>query len=798
MIKPICFGDIKLSNRNRTMANLAAGAAALMLVNVANAQSTTRSSVAASGELEEVFVTARRQVESAMKVPVAVSALSAADIARYSANDVKKIGELVPQVNMAEAAAGNGASFTIRGIGSASANTGVEQAVAVNIDGVQVGRAGRIVKLGLLDLEQVEVLKGPQALFFGKNSPAGVVSLTSASPGDDTEGYARVGYEIEADERYVEGAVSYPITPTFRARVALRASDMEGFVDNKARPVVSPYDPAITLPGSSEPSPNTEEVMGRLTLVYEPSEAFDATLKIAINSTDKNTDTNGAQVVCARGITAPTSFGVPDPTGDCKLDDRRSVTNMPEVFASTWSESNGGDMFLNLDATVTSLAMNLRAGTWTLTSVTGWAEVDFDAFDDYTYTSISSVWGSNTENYEQLSQEFRAVTDLDSPVNFSLGGYFEDSDFDVLTSAMLGYAGPDPVTGRYYAYTRYGTTTSKTYSLFGQIRWAISDSLELATGARWTKEEKRLERMGHSFNHAVFEAAFVPTSTIFRGNFDEDNVSPEATLSWQFDDQSMLYAAYKTGYKSGGFALPGNLSAAETLDSLKFDSETAKGFEVGYKAELLGRTLRLDMNAFRYEFEDLQVSSFDADTTRFIVRNAAKAVAEGVEASVDWRVTSALSARGAVGYSHTRYDSFPGASCYAGQTEDEGCVDQVQDLSGKAPPRAPEWVFNAGGTYEATLTDALSLALSVDTNFTDGNNVQENNNPVAYQDSFWRLNAAVQLYSTAGWELSLIGRNLTNEYYMESSTDKPVGGPGEIGVGLPRPREIVVQGTWRF
>jgi iron complex outermembrane recepter protein len=133
-----------------------------------------------------------------------------------------------------------------------------------------------------------------------------------------------------------------------------------------------------------------------------------------------------------------------------------------------------------------------------------------------------------------------------------------------------------------------------------------------------------------------------------------------------------------------------------------------------------------------------------------------------------------------------------------GQSEEQGCIDQVQDLSGEAPPRAPELVFNLGGTYETKLTDTLSVALNLDTNFTDGHNVQENNNPVAYQDSFWRLNASVQLYSAAGWELALMGRNLTNEYYMESSTDKPVGGPGEIGVGLPRPREVVVQAAWRF
>src|SRR5690606_33358927 len=141
-----------------------------------------------------VLVSARRREESTMSVPAAVSAFGQVEISRYMTSDLKKIGEMVPQVSLAEASAGSGASFTIRGIGSASANLAIEQAVSLNIDGVQVGR-GRFIKLGLLDLERVEVLKGPQALFFGKNSPAGVVSLTSVTPGTEIEGYIRGGYE---------------------------------------------------------------------------------------------------------------------------------------------------------------------------------------------------------------------------------------------------------------------------------------------------------------------------------------------------------------------------------------------------------------------------------------------------------------------------------------------------------------------------------------------------------------------------------------------------------------------------
>jgi len=753
---------------------------------------------AAPATLEEVLVSARRREESTMTVPAAVSAFGQVEITRYMSADLKKLGELVPQVSLAEASAGSGASFTIRGIGSASANLAIEQAVSLNIDGVQVGR-GRFIKLGLLDLERVEVLKGPQALFFGKNSPAGVVSLTSVKPGTEVDGYIRAGYEYEAEEKYMEAALTYPFSDTFRARVAVRGTTMEGWVTNRAQPVASPYDSSVTMSSKDRMGPNLDEAIARLTLVYEPSENFEAVFKISGNRTERNTSSNAAQAVCTDRNAIPITLGLPDPTGDCRLDTNRSSADLPREWAVDWPAARGGESFMDQETTVGSLELNFQNQFGTLTSVTGFSQFTFDSMDDFAYASISSVSGSNINRFKQLSQELRYVTDFDSPWNFTVGTYLEDGLLSSVTAAMLGYAGPDPATGRFYAYDRYGRIESRTYSVFGQVRWEPIDALEVAFGARWTREQKDLVRLGHSYNHAVFAPGFQPVGVSFQGEFEDTDVSPEATVTYKLNDSSILYGAYKTGYKSGGFSLPGNVARVETIDSLRFGSETAEGFEVGYKSELFGRSMRLEVTAFHYEFDDLQVSSFDADTTRFIVRNAAQLKSTGVEASVLWQASNHLSLRSALGYSQAEYERFTGSSCYVGQTVALGCVAGVQDLSGTAPPRAPDWSFNAGYTYDVPLSNSYSLSASMDAIYVEGHNVQENANPVAFQESIWRLNASVRLVNEAsGLELALIGRNLTNEYYMESSTDKPVGAPGEIGPGLVRPRELALQATWRF
>jgi outer membrane receptor protein involved in Fe transport len=180
-----------------------------------------------SGVLQEITVTARRRTESLMNVPVAVNVVTADTLQGNDATDLTKIAELVPQVIIGNTATGTGAVATIRGISSAPSDAGIDQSVSFLVDGVQLSR-GRIVNQSMFDLQQVEVLEGPQALFFGKNSPAGVIVLRAQEPTGRIEGYLRGGYEFEAAERFGEGAISLPLAATFQLRFSFRASSMAG------------------------------------------------------------------------------------------------------------------------------------------------------------------------------------------------------------------------------------------------------------------------------------------------------------------------------------------------------------------------------------------------------------------------------------------------------------------------------------------------------------------------------------------------------------------------------------------
>ena len=207
-----------------TVADQAAAVQVPAPVEAAPTATTPRQPATAPGGDEgDILVTARQRSETLISVPVAVTAVTATQLARTGASDVIRIAQLAPQVQIARSASGGGASFVIRGIGSQPQEPNLDQTVAINIDGVLINR-GRVAQLGMYDLQQVEILKGPQALFFGKNSPAGVISIISAAPTDTLSGYAKAGYEFEARERFVEGAVSGPLGGGFKARIAARQS----------------------------------------------------------------------------------------------------------------------------------------------------------------------------------------------------------------------------------------------------------------------------------------------------------------------------------------------------------------------------------------------------------------------------------------------------------------------------------------------------------------------------------------------------------------------------------------------
>src|SRR5690606_36275855 len=160
---------------------------------------------------------------------------------------------------------------------------------------------------------------------------------------------------------YIEAALTYPFSDTFRARVAVRGTTMEGWVKNRAQPIASPYDPSVTMSAEDRMGPNLDEAIARITLVYEPSQNFEAVFKIAANRTERNTSSNAAQAVCADSDAIPVTLGLPDPFGDCKLDTNRSSADLPREWAVDWPAARGGASFMDQETLVSSLQLDYRA-----------------------------------------------------------------------------------------------------------------------------------------------------------------------------------------------------------------------------------------------------------------------------------------------------------------------------------------------------------------------------------------------------------------------------------------------------
>lgn len=746
-----------------------------------------------TNQLEEITVTARKRTESLVDVPVAVSVVTATQLENNDATDLTKIGELAPQVIIGTASTGTGALLTIRGISSSPLDAGIEQSVSVDIDGVQVSR-GRIIDASFFDTQQVQVLEGPQALFFGKNSPAGVIAIQSVNPTSQLDGYLKTGYEFDASERFGEGAISGPITDTLKARFAFRVSDMDGWIQNVATPRPDPLVPGVTMPGGNGETPAGLTYTGRLSLAWTPWDNFDAMLKVTFDHQQLNSAEGYGQSWCTNGVTVPTTLSIPDTQGTCLQNMTKAVSNLPAQYAVNYPYANDGTPYQISSNTLASLVMNQRLSGVTLTSTTGYYQYAVSDADGYDWSSFTQVYDAEHEHYDLYTQELRATTDLSSPVNYTGGLYFDHSIRPHFNAPFLLFTGFNPATGNAANSEQEANNEGVTYSAFGQARWSIVSNVELAAGARWTAESKDLSFVNDAVNPTGILPGLRPAGDVLDGHYSDHNVSPEATLTWHPDTAQTLYGAYKTGYKSGGFSNTSVLYSFYTADDLRFNHEISKGFEIGYKAELFDRSLRTNWTVYRYNYDGLQVTAFDAATISYNIRNAAKARTQGIEGDFQWAATSDLGFHGNVGFNHARFLSFPGAQCYAAQTAATGCIDGEQDLSGKQLARAPNVTFDLGGDYRLHLPGTWVADLSVDGDYTSSYPTVETLDPDQVQPAFWRLNAAAKFHPRdANYEFDFIGRDLTNSYYIISSSDRTLGGLYNYAGWFARPRELIAQ-----
>jgi outer membrane receptor protein involved in Fe transport len=761
--------------------------------------------------LEEVVVTARKREETLSSTPVAVFALSEDQLQRYAVNDLVSAGKLTPGLLLSRSTDNSSANIYLRGVGTSFTSISFEQAVSIVIDHVPINK-GRAIYQGLFDIEQIEVMRGPQALFFGKNSTAGVISIRTANPGGESEYLARAGYEVDGRQYWGEFIASTPVSDSLGVRLAVRGISMDGgFFDNIGEELNG-------VPRDSD-SPQEDEYGGRLTLMYQPTEDFDVNFKLSGSRMDNDGINSSTQLVHCQGPggTPQPILGVfPNEADGCKRDETTSQVALDPAIAAHFPHSNGGDPYSEYTGYVGSLTANYRWEDLMLTSVTGYYDYTTWSFANFDLGSASQIFGREHVEYGSFTQELRLASDYDGAFNFTAGVFYDDTDLDFSRAVRLFTAPPDPETGRTDQWDTGGTTDGNTYSAFLELNVELAPTVDLSAGARYSSEEK-------DTTLEVFFAS--PTTGLpfitepIDDRFDDDNVSPEVTLRWQPRDDLTLFASYKEGYKSGGSNLSEIPFLGTTADTIHFESEEAVGLEAGVKGYLLDRALSYALSIYRDTYDDLQVSVFDPVAVTLHVGNAGRYRTQGAELDLAYLVPviDDLALRASVYYNDAEYDDFLGA-CYTGQTIAQGCDELFndatgaytsQDFEGRPGGHAPDWTVTLGLDYEFAVGESgPRVALGVDSRYTSSFYLGETLSPFQKQDGYFDVNAAVRLFNeTSGWEVALIVRNLTDELVGANAIDHPLTGFGTgTSAGLPadtslitgRPREIAVQATLRW
>ena len=740
--------------------------------------------------IEEIVVTARKREESLQEVPVVVNVLTEESINSQRIESIVDIATVVPGMVASQVTSGTSGIIYIRGIGTGSANPAFDQAVAINVDGMGINSA-QLMSVGMFDLKQIEVLRGPQALFFGKNSPGGVIAVHTNDPGDEFELELTGMYETTAEETSLRGIISGPISDTLGARLAFGGSDSDDHwfdVYNEDAFVAGPTGPVQTAFKSNNIREENLFVLG--TLLWEPTDDFTAKLKVA-RVEDKQTGPVGA-VLQKAWCPSGTPYGiasfppqVPHPGIEgCDGRDKLAISagmNSELIGALNDGKFAGLDEgFSDRETDFASLTLNYEMENLSLTSVTGYFSNTDDRVADSAYEIASSLPNSALSFLDQWSQEIRVVSNFDGNVNFSAGFFYEDKEIG-RENDVYGYANryaPTfvPVAGNFtIPFLRQDAVSDgSSWSVFAQINWDINEQWILSVGGRYTDEEKaasiRLQPGGVWTDRPLAD----PT-------MDWNNFSPEVTLTHLFSNEIMFFASYKEGFKSGGH----DLSFAS--DGAIYNEELVDGFEVGMKSTLLDGTMRFNVTAYSFGYEELQLAKFDGTTLSFSIINGGESSTDGLEIETFWITpVDGLTLTANLAFANSVFDEFF-VPCWAGQTIAMGCTALPHpvtgnftsvDKSGDNLPYGSDVSATLGLTYETQVNNNWNLGLSFNAIYTgDYNPMPEKPPEEILQDGFWRINAGVSLFSSDDkWEIFVRGVNLTDEIAYISGTVAPQQG----------------------
>jgi iron complex outermembrane recepter protein len=787
--------------------------------------STTQ--LAHSQQLEEVLVTAQKRVQSLQDVPISVTAMQGDKLQSAGIPNMQALSDYVP--NLYIAAASVNTNIYMRGVGSGN-NQGFEQSVGMYIDGVYMGR-GRQYRAGFMDLERIEVLRGPQGTLFGKNTVAGAINIISASPevGEDMSGEIAASYESHDGQTY-EGFVQGSLTDTFAARLGFKNRMTDGYMDNEFL---------------DRSEGQIDETGFRLTTVWQPTDNLDVTFKYS------NTEYERV------GSPSTTKLYL-DPASRNELFPNRSAfasiaylltdVNFPNfaeigreefvVFKDNGYGNSGGETLgigINPDGSDEEydnfvLDVNYEVAGGTLTSITGWSEYQYIDGVDVDWLPLQFIHRDDNQEFEQFSQEFRFASPGGEFFDYVAGVYYEksnlqfdrrvtlDANMDGLVPGLLGVNSLFTVlSGGAYNAEQIGRNhlyeqDSDSFAVFGQGTFNLSDTLRVTVGLRYTEENKEVDTnqflsdsiTGMDSPSENFFLRFIQATSFnayiydFNEKRSTDKWLPSVNVQWDVSDNSMLYASFSQGFKSGGFTdaddgepggltpgafpcVPGQPVSAcydptNPNDDFEFEDEEVDAFEIGGKHTLLDGGMTLNWAAFYTQYDNLQTSIFKG--LGFGVTNAAQSEITGIEIDMLWQATDRLRIGVSGAWLDASYDSFVDAPCTAIQLDRDPLCGTPSgftnnDLSGEVTTYAPEYTGSVTFDYDLPLSNGLEWFVSGEANYRDDFEPGGDNDPVDSIDSYSKTNLRTGIRGE-NWEIMAYGRNIFDKEVIVQSFDTPV------------------------
>ncbi|WP_161989080.1 TonB-dependent receptor [Sphingomonas glacialis] len=705
----------------------------------------------------DIVVTAQKRSERLQDVPVAISSVSGDTLKAANLTNITDIRFLAPSVQFAESNNVRGEGFAVRGVGTFAFADGTEQSVSVVVDGVVLGRPGMGTG-DLSDIAQVDILRGPQGMLFGKGGSAGVVSITTRNPTPNFSAEGRVSYGTD-NESKLNAIVNTPLTSNLALRMNGYLNHRDGFIDN-------------VFTGQKLGGVTEGGFRGKL--LYSPTD--DLTVLLA-GDWARHTSACCQSVIIGTVGAAPNTYVV----------SRLAAYNI--VPSYTNDQTNvGGAVYENMTQWGSSLEINKSFGDYTLTSISAYRRwVLHDNTDTgFTDTPVFPVNGAD-ERQQQLTQELRLASPKGGLVDYVTGLYYFNQNLKAAYPQQGQLALPAATT----IFSRKAQPDIQTlnYAVFGQANINVTPKLTLIAGGRYTHDDITLvsyDRTLVSSSDAPFPGA-PPLSfnkDTYPSNRKANNFSYRVGAQYKFSRAAMVYATNARGYKGPGIGLVSGYSLGQPLFSRP---EIPTSYEIGLKSTWFNRKLVFNIDLFTTDIKDFQTqvaTPFIFNGTNLAIlqiANAGKVRTRGVEMDFSVRPTARLTIGGNAAYIDAKFADFPNGTCnYPTQP---GCflsttipgtsttvpATRFFNTTGQVLPNSPKFTYSLTASYDAPLSDAMTGFIRGNYNYRSSVNFSANGDALTAQRGYGIAGGQIGVRSTDGrWSAAVFARNLFDTHFLAS------------------------------